>query len=25
MPATWDDDYVFDWPVKKALRKEEQL
>ena len=23
MPATWDDNYVFDWPVKKILRKEE--
>lgn len=23
MPATWDDDYVFDWPTKKILRKEE--
>lgn len=23
MPATWDDDYVFDWPAKKKIRKEE--
>ncbi len=22
-PETWDDDTVFDWPIKKVLRKEE--